>query len=342
MPLSIVDVDLETGAWEGLPSSDWKAARSMIESFNEQGESQVGGRVAWFAFKKAVGALHTVLGDHWGDEVEQLAEGIGVSPGDVVTANLAYELGQVGCSTFGHATASGPIHARNLDWTFPRGLLKKKLTCVRFRGAAAGDHTAVTWPGLFGVLTGVAPGRFSVSVNFVYHSSETGVRSLATAAMAGNWPVAWAVRKALDEAGDFDEAVSFLKTAPLLAPVLFTVCGVDNDQRVIIERSTRDHALRRPSGDDAVCVTNHYLSKKFRAATVHPAGWLTQERLDALTARLAARPPRAAVSAMNALASDGVLRPDTQHQVAMSARSGTLSVRIPGEATTRVKVVGLA
>ena len=341
MPLSIVDVALDANGWEGLPSSYWKAARSMIESFNEQGESQVGGRVAWFAFRKAVGALHTMLGDHWGDEVGQLAEGIGVSSSDIVTANLAYELGQVGCSTFGHATSSGPIHGRNLDWPFPRGLLKKKLTCVRFRGAAAGDHMAITWPGLFGVLTGVAPGRFSVSVNFVYHSSETGVRSLATAAMAGHWPVAWAVRKALDDAGDFDEAVSFLKTAPLLAPVLFTVCGIDNDERVIIERSTRDHALRRPSEDDPVCVTNHYLSRRFREAIVYPAGWRTRERFDALTERLAARPPRAAVSALNALASEGVLLPDTQHQVAMSARSGTLSVRIPGEATTRVRVTGV-
>ena len=218
------------------------------------------GKLLWFALRKGADALHTVLGGHYGGEIKELAEGIGVPTGDIITANLAYDLSHVGCSTFLVPTSSGPLLARNLDWTFPRGLLKKHLTIVRVRNAPRGDYATVTWPGLFGSLTAVAPGRFSVAVNHVSNESESTPGKIAKRAFLGNWPVTWVVRMALDEAKDFTAACRLLKNYPLVAPVIFTVSGISNDQRVVIERGATDGALRKTGRKQAVFATNHTIS----------------------------------------------------------------------------------
>lgn len=337
IPIVEIDFDSTEGIWSAVPASYWKSATSLISSFNREGV-KMAGKPLWFALRKGGGLAHTLLGGHYGDEIKELAEGAGVPTSDIITANLAYDLSHVGCSTFAVPTSSGPLLARNLDWTFPRGQLKKHLTIVRVRNAPRGDYATVTWPGLFGVLTAVAPGRFSVAVNHVINESESTTGKVAKRALQGNWPVSWVVRKALDEAKDFTAACRILKNYPLVAPVIFTVTGISNDQRVVIERGAEDCALRKTGDKQAVFATNHYMTDAFDEENTDLDEMDTLERYEALTRRLAAAPPSNAKESFKVLSASDVIRYDTQHQVSMSACSGELVVRIPGQRATTVKL----
>jgi hypothetical protein len=162
---------------------------------------------------------------------------------------------------FGSACGFG-YNARNLDWWFPGNLLKEHVVINRMFNAPQGDYTTVSWPGLFGVLTAVAKGRFSVSVNHV-KNRRNGRASMAARALGGYWPVMWAVRKALDECGNFDSVVDFLSGVPLLSPVLFAIAGVNPSQAVVIERTPERSAVRETVGCESACVTSHYATDEF-------------------------------------------------------------------------------
>ncbi|HET7754913.1 MAG TPA: hypothetical protein VFK85_13475, partial [Anaeromyxobacteraceae bacterium] len=116
----------------------------------------------------------------------------------------------------------------------------------------------MTWPGMAGAITGMAPGRFSITVNFVTHAEDSSRTGLVARAVAGFWPVAWAVRRAFDECKTFKSAAKFLKSQYLLAPVLLTVVGTKNSERVVIECGCEDYWIREPEGTEPLLTTNHY------------------------------------------------------------------------------------
>lgn len=328
--LPVIDVDLKsrTGWSEALAPMAGSGSR-LVAGFNDQVEAVVGSVGLWAA-RRAIGALHTVMGSHYGEEVADIAGALGLSEAAVVMANVAYDLANIGCSTFIVPTARGPLHARNLDWSFPRGLLKEHLMVARMRNGRHGDYAIVGWPGMFGVLTGIAPERFSVTVNYVRNVGESTLSGALKRAVAGSWPVAWVVRQAFDEAKDFKSAVRILKEAELLAPVLFTVAGTENNERVVIERGCDTWAVRKADGLGAVCTTNHYVSSEFRDDNVDLMPKDTQERLAALSQTLGKSPVDTAEAAITLLSSDDLLRADTQHQVVMEPAIGRMTVAVPG------------
>ena len=101
------------------------------------------------------------------DELRGLASRLGLPLGLTVLGNLYYDAIKfvIGCSAFAVDSAEGPIHARNLDWWTSSGDLTKTSVHVEFVGAPAGDFHAVGWPGLAGVFSGLAPGRFAITLN---------------------------------------------------------------------------------------------------------------------------------------------------------------------------------
>jgi len=121
---------------------------------------------------------------------------------------------------------------------------------------------ATTWAGYVGVLTGMAPDRFSVSVNFriVGDSYWENVKHLLTY----SWPIGFLVREVLDDPNtDFDAAVRFLANSTVIAPVYFTICGIEEGQGTLItrRRESEDQRLTLETDDDGLIVqTNidHY------------------------------------------------------------------------------------
>ena len=326
--ISVVDVDLgDADPWGSALAPIAAKGKQLVAAFNSQGRA-VTGAAAWVAIQRATGALHTLLGGQHGEEVDSIAAALDVPAREVVLANAAYDISHAGCSTIAAATPKGPLHARNLDWSFPRGLLKKNLIVARMTNGRRGHYALVTWPGMFGALSGIAPGRFSITVNFVKHAQHSGPLRVAARAIQGYWPVAWVIRRAFDEAKDFAAAVRLLEREYLMSPVLITIVGTKNDERVCIECGPDDFALQEPEGRRPLVVTNHYQSDAMEPHNVGLEDSDTEDRHRALR-RLLCQKAVTPANALEALSDEDVLAEDTQHQVVMHARSGRLSIRIP-------------
>jgi hypothetical protein len=331
--VDVLEAQYDDGiVWGPAVKGRGRAASALLKGFEAQVREFVGG-IGWLGMKATAATIAAGFGGFYRPELRALAREAGSTPTSVLLANLAYDLsaGATGCSTFAVDAGSGVLHARNLDWNFPRRLLQKHTVIAKVRGAPEGDYALVTWPGFFGGLTAVAPGRFSVSVNFVLHEDHAAVTSFLGRAVGGSWPVPWLVRRALDEAKDFKAAVKLLSMAPVLAPVLLTVAGTRRGERVVLERTPTDAVPRK---GECVWVTNHYASKELAASSVD-VGADSEGRFAALEARLEA-PPSTAAEAFRLLSDPRLLMGDTVQQVAMSAREGTVTVRVPGGKPTHV------
>lgn len=101
-----------------------KKGQTLIHTFDRQACEAVGG-IGWALVKRGIGAVHSAWGGVYGDEADQIADVLGLPSRDIIAANLAYDVSPVGCSTFIAPAKEGLLHARNLDWWFPRNLLKR-------------------------------------------------------------------------------------------------------------------------------------------------------------------------------------------------------------------------
>src|SRR5262249_42706917 len=132
-----------------------------------------------------------------------------------------------GCTAFAVDMGDQVLHARNLDWWTEGSLLSRYTAACRFVGAPAGEFTTVGWPGFVGAFSGIAPGRFAVTLNAVLSDEPA---QLGT-------PVVLLIRRTLEEARSFTEAVRTLSETPIPCDCLLLVTGVRSGEMAVIERS---------------------------------------------------------------------------------------------------------
>lgn len=129
--------------------------------------------------------------------------------------------------------------ARVLDWRTPglgRALIAADVS------AKAGRFITLTWPGYTGVLSAVAPGRFSAALNQAPMAQPTGVFvadwmiNRRKVWREGGEPPAHLLRRVFEEAGDFHDAKQALMLSPLSTPAIFLLAGLKGDETAVIER----------------------------------------------------------------------------------------------------------
>jgi hypothetical protein len=121
----------------------------------------------------------------------------------------------------------------------------------RFRRGAR-EFISVGVPGHVGVLSGMLPRAYSVTINWAppaaFPSFEFGP--------------AFLVRNTLDTCDSYDEAVRTLSQTPLSTSAFFTICGTEKNQACVIERTQHDAVVR--SMTQAVLVqANHHIAERF-------------------------------------------------------------------------------
>ena len=121
----------------------------------------------------------------------------------------------LGCTAFAVNAGGSVLHGRNLDWWTQNAALAHYTAVTHFIGGPAGPFTTVGWPGFVGASSGVANGRFAVTLNAVL--------SLEPAQAAT--PVVLLLRTVLEEARTFDEAVATLSDALLPCDCLLLITG---------------------------------------------------------------------------------------------------------------------
>lgn len=264
---------------------------------------------------------HQVLPSSIVLELEALASSVGVSYSDVVLGNLHYDLLKVvlGCTSFAVDTPQGPLHGRNLDWWTPGRLLNDGTTVTHFYNGPQGDFLTVGWPGFAGAFSGLARGRFSVTLNAVL-SEEPGQMAL---------PVVFLLRQVLEEAEHFEEAVSKLCEATIATDCLLMVVGVLPGEMAVIERTPTRFAVRRANGGQLV-VTNDYRSLDTDTGQISTELLGTScGRFDRISSLVRTSPPGDLDSCVSHLMDDELKMKITVQHMAFHPSRGDYRLRVP-------------
>lgn len=200
--------------------------------------------------------LYQASGGLYRGEIAAWAEALGVSAGTVTILNCAYELSHLRWPRLFGCTAGvrwveglGMVHVRNLDW--PLATMGAATRLFRFRRGPR-EFVSVGVPGQVGVLSGMLPGAYSVTINWAppaaFPSFDFGPTFL--------------LRDTLETCDNYDSAVEVLSRTRLSTSVFFTVCGTEKDQACVIERTQRD-AVVRPMPGPVLVQANHHVAGKY-------------------------------------------------------------------------------
>ncbi|WP_372371120.1 C45 family autoproteolytic acyltransferase/hydolase [Candidatus Uabimicrobium sp. HlEnr_7] len=176
-----------------------------------------------------------------------------VSGGDwrvIMMMGMAYELMALACSTTAIATDIGPVLARNMDF-WPERELARNTFKITKRKNGEFINSCAGWPGALGVVTGLSGKGFAFALNAVWSSERL---------RKTGYPVLLFLRKVLDNANSYEEAVKMLTKQKLMSACLITLVGKKNEERIVIERTPSKAYYRKPKGDEALITTNHYCS----------------------------------------------------------------------------------
>lgn len=152
---------------------------------------------------------------------------------------------------------------RVLDWRPPG--LGRHVLAARVAGSA-GPFVTLTWPGYTGVLTAMAPARFSAALNQAPMRKSLGFFVLDWAASrrrVWNMPhptPAHLLRSVFECATDFHDAEARLTREPISTPAIFSLAGIKAGETVVIERTETEARVHKGSNVAA----NHWQAPGWR------------------------------------------------------------------------------
>lgn len=170
------------------------------------------------------------------DEIDEISS-LSKRPG-AYFLNVHYEWG---CTTAAKPATDGTTARllRVLDWNVNG--LGRYVIAARIQ-SGFGSWVSLTWPGFTGVLQAMAPGRFAAAINQPSIKKKTGALAIDwVVSKLGVWRSPYLqpihlLRRAFEEAADFDAARRMLESTPICTPVIYTVVGLDPSEVCVIER----------------------------------------------------------------------------------------------------------
>lgn len=163
---------------------------------------------------------------------------------------------------------------RVLDWITPG--LGRNVIAARV-SSQMGPFVTLTWPGYTGILTAMAPGRFSAALNQAPMQQTAGLFVLdwiinrrRVWTMPYQTP-AHLLRSVFEQAATFEEARDRLINEPVSTPTIFSLAGTKSSETVVIERKERE--ARVHDGDNAAA--NHWQAPGWHG---YPRGEKSAER----------------------------------------------------------------
>ena len=325
--VSVYSVNLENAEnqrWAEVIARETEVAGALVQEAAKEFE-RVPEIVRWIFAK-----LYQATGGLYRGEIESWAEALGASVGTVTMLNCAYELSHLHWPRIFGCTAgvrwlegAGMIHVRTLDW--PLTTMGTATRLFRFHRGTR-EFVTVGVPGQVGVLSGMLPGAYSVTINWAppgaFPSFDFGPTFL--------------LRDTLETCDNYATAVQRLEQTPLSTSVFFTVCGVEQGQACVIER-TQHAAAVRTIADPALVQANHHLADRFvkyneEIREVEPGEEVfslegSTRRADILSRALAEIAPTCSVAeTVSTLQISTVLNRDTCQQMVFCPRTGEARV----------------
>jgi hypothetical protein len=228
VPTYLIDLDRDEGRrWEEVISREKTAASRVVEEAGSQFE-RVPELLRWVFAR-----LYQRSGGLYRGEITSWAEALGVSLGTATILNCAYELSHLRWPKLFGCTAGvrwvdglGMVHIRSLDW--PLASIGAATRLFRFRRRAR-EFVSVGVPGHVGVLSGMLPQAYSVTINW----------APPVAFPCFDFGPAFLARDTLETCDTYDAAVRTLTTTRLSTSVFFTVCGTACQQRFQMRPDSR-------------------------------------------------------------------------------------------------------
>jgi len=253
------------------------------------------------------------------EEMRAVSRILGISETDVLLSNLYYDALKVvmGCTGFAVDDASGPLHARNLDWGTTDRMLSRHTIVLDYRWRGELRYRVVGWPGYLGALSGIAPGRFALSLNAVLSEDAPELAQ----------PVTFLLRTLLARAVSFDDVVRTLAHVEIASDCLLLATGTRGGEIAVVERTPKRSAVRGPA-NGAVVVTNDYRSLAARSDGVTGLVGTSCGRFDRASALVAATHPRTPEACFAILRDEGVRMEITVQSMVFRAATGDLIVRV--------------
>ena len=338
IPVITIDLDLPPDErWQEVPKSVRAAALRLAKK--QAAMVPTGTSI----FLRAA----TKFGNPYRDDIDAWAELLGTDIGDLLIGNFSYELSMANhiysdlgvfgtiMKNLGFACTSGAVwiegegmvHLRTLDWEFPG--LGKNTVVYHMINAPAGDFYNISFPGYVGVLTAVAPGRFSASINY---ATPVDFPSL-------DWPPSHLLRHIFETCADYEEALETLENTPTGSPALITLVGTEKNQAAIIECLGGENRSHPTSRNRPIAIANDFLSGELRDErcglgpkdvaphTKAPENNIfADERRNTMLRKLNSEEADSLSSAIKLLNSSPLRNSETKTQVAMCPRTGGLAV----------------
>jgi hypothetical protein len=200
-----------------------------------------------WAKKKAVGDLDQVLIANFSYELYQTYCGLQRLKPLQLLKRLKHTLGFCTSVAFHHRKL-GMVHCRNVDW--PVGLIRTSTAVLEYP-SPVGPFKAVSVPGMVGVLSGVAQGRFSITVNSKKDSNHF-------VPNVKGWGALLLTRWILENCATWEEALTELLSAPAFVPFFVMLVGCVLGEAVVVEVNTSGKNRVYHAGASPLALANHH------------------------------------------------------------------------------------
>jgi len=180
----------------------------------------------------------------YAEEIQGCALAMGVDFAWLTWINIGYEISEA-CTSIVAQTKEGKIyHVRNMDFWDGIWLtdhLKNATMTLNYEKGGKTLFYATSFAGYVGVLSGMKPNAFSISLNTRYYPKH-GLRNFLYEVVAAiteknSTLVSFLARNVMTHENNWDSAIQYLRTGELIADVYYIVGGMTQDQGAVISRN---------------------------------------------------------------------------------------------------------
>lgn len=188
----------------------------------------------------------------FGEEMKGIADVTGIPYGEIISFNIFYELFTMCTSMITEDKNGHLLHARNMDfgvflgWNIKNNTwvvteeLKPLTVNVDFQRNNKTVFKSTTFAGYVGMLTGIKPGLFSLTINerFSTDGGYLGVIEWMLGKKDARW-LGFITRSVMENGTSYEEVKNILTKSKILAPAYFILGGNKSGEGCVITRSRK-------------------------------------------------------------------------------------------------------
>ncbi|XP_055970021.1 acid ceramidase [Sorex fumeus] len=253
VPWYTINLDLPPyKRWHELLTDKASSLKIIVNSLKNVVNAFVpSGKIMEIVDQKLPGLLGNFPGPYE-EEMRGIAAVTGVPLGEIISFNIFYELFTICTSIITEDKKGHLLHARNMDFGVFLGWntnnnswvvteeLKPLTVNLDFRRNNKTVFKASSFAGYVGMLTGIKPGLFSLTLNerFSPSGGYMGILEWMLGKKDAMW-IGFITRSVLENSTSYEEAKNILTKTKILAPAYFILGGNKSGEGCVITRGRK-------------------------------------------------------------------------------------------------------